>query len=101
MLVKLVEIFQEGSYADNGTVRPKYSLRETYINPNHIVCMREESTILSDLQDASILKDLDPRQEFTRIHIDRGQSGLDITVIGSLGSIEKKLAHKAKGVLKG
>jgi len=101
MLVKLVEIFQEGSYNNEGSIKPKYSLRETYINPNHVVCIREEPSMLFELEGTSILKELDLRQEFTRMHIDRGQSGLDITVVGSLKVIKEKLSCEVKRVLKG
>lgn len=99
MLVKLVEVYASGTYSDNGNIKPKYHLRETYVNPDHVVCMREESTLAPTF----INEDMDPRQGFTKIHINRGQAGLDITVVGSLPVIEEKLhkSLKAKKVLHG
>jgi hypothetical protein len=101
MLVKLMEIFKDGNtYLDHGSIKPKYSLRETYVNPNHVVCMREESNkTLCELKES--LAELDPGQEFTRVHINRGQSGLDITVVGSLSVVREKLIRGEKKVLKG
>ena len=87
MLVKLVEVYSSGTYSENGNIRPKYHLRETYINPDHVVCMREENSLAPTI----INEELDPRQGFTKLHINRGQAGFDITVVGSLNAIEEKL----------
>lgn len=96
MLVKLVEIFKDGTYNDSGLIKPRYSLRETYVNPNHVVCLREEGGLQHDLQNTDLAKNLDPRQDFTRIYINRGQAGLDITVVGTLKMIQEKLNKKSK-----
>ena len=45
-------------------------------------------------------EDLDKRQSFTRLHLDRGQLGMDIVVVGSPDQILEKLGLSAK-VLKG
>ena len=92
MLVKLVEVYTSGTYSDNGNIKPKYCLRETYANPDHVVCMREESTLAPTI----INEELDPRQGFTKLHINRGQAGIDITVVGSLNVIEEKLQKSLK-----
>mgnify|MGYP003678956458 FL=1 len=44
---------------------------------------------------------LDPRQEFSRIYLNRGQAGLDIIVVGKPSIIEKELKKNYKQVLKG
>jgi len=54
--------------------------------------MREESTLAPTI----INEELDPRQGFTKLHINRGQAGLDITVVGSLNVIEEKLQKSLK-----
>ena len=102
MLVKLVEIFKDGTYNDKGLIKPRYSLRETYVNPNHVVCLREESGLRHDLENTNLSEDLDQRQDFTKIFINRGQTGLDITVIGTLKTIQEKLNKRSnKEVLRG
>jgi hypothetical protein len=101
-LVKLVEIFKDGTYNDNGLIKPRYSLRETYVNPSHVVALREESALRFDLQSTELSEQLDSRQEFTRIYINRGQTGLDITVVGHLQTVQQKLnKYQTREVLKG
>lgn len=98
MLIKLVEICKELGNSGPSSSGSKLSLRETFINPDHIVCMREETLGKEQLSEA--LEEIDPRQEFTRIYLNRGQVGLDITVVGSLDSVKEKL-QKGKSLLKG
>ena len=101
MLIKLVEVFKNGSYNDgNGLIKPRYSLRETYVNPDHVVCMREESDLsIEESESAAIAIGASP--EFTKIHINRGQTGLDITVVGSLNTVQEKMVGDQKELLKG
>jgi len=40
-------------------------------------------------------------QEFTRVHMSRGQLGLDIIVVGSPSSIEGKLGRTQQELLRG
>ena len=44
---------------------------------------------------------LDPRHEFTKLHINSGNSSFDITVVGSPDVVEYKLAAKNNSLLKG
>ena len=102
MLIKLVEVFKNGSYNDgNGLIKPRYSLRETYVNPDQVVCMREESDLSIEESESAVINEIDPRQEFTKIHINRGQTGLDITVVGSLNTVQEKMVGEQKELLKG
>ena len=101
MLIKLVEVFKNGSYNEGGSIRPRYSLRETYVNPDHIVCMREESELSINESEPAVINEIDSRQEFTKIHINRGQTGLDITVVGSLSVVQEKMIGNEKELLKG
>ena len=90
-MVKLVEIYNNF----NG----QYHLREIYINPKHVVAMRSDekaATIKKDLPD-----DLDERQSFTKLYLNRGQVGIDITVVGDLQSITEKLGLPNRSLLKG
>tara|TARA_R100000315_G_C5116903_1_gene66811 strand:- start:134 stop:433 length:300 start_codon:yes stop_codon:yes gene_type:complete len=99
-MVKLVEVCQANRYTSSGNFK-EYSLREVYVNPEHVVCIREESRSAGVIKES--LKDLDPRTRFTKVHVAGGQHGLDILVIGEPTSIGEKLGivGKARTLLKG
>tara|TARA_B100000424_G_C22930388_1_gene494947 strand:- start:1654 stop:1968 length:315 start_codon:yes stop_codon:yes gene_type:complete len=104
MLVTLVEVVQlKSNYsqtAENKT-GPSYSLREVTVNPSHVVCLREDSTMSQRLAEGRLPKDMDDRQRFTKVYLDRGQSGLDLTVVGSLTQIKESLGINKKELLHG
>jgi len=103
MIIKLVEICQHTSYTKNWThpmEESVYSLRDVFINPEHVVCLREDSQARRWLSRGLLPKDIDKNQHFTRISMNRGQSGLDVIVIGSPDTIEEQL-RSSKQLLKG
>jgi hypothetical protein len=77
-----------------------YSLGEVYINPKHVVAMRQDDKMIRVLEEGS-LPELDERQSFTKLYIDRGHTGIDITVVGALQHIKEKLGINTKTLLKG
>jgi len=99
MLVKLVEVYKKGAYTSND--KDNYSLRETYINPDHVSYMTENPGIPASLCETSSLKGLDDRQEYTTLHVNTGQIGMKINVVGSLTSVQEKLRFNKREVLKG
>ena len=100
MLVKLIEVYADSySQSEKEWGTEAFSIRETYINPAHVVCLREDIHISGKIKGSELEAELDPRQEFTKLYIERGHSGLDITVVGSLSSIKQKLQDKE--ILKG
>ena len=98
-MVQLVEVFNEVSSAMRGT--SKYTLREIYINPKHVVAIRPDPRMASVLQEGLLPEDLDQRQGFTKIFLDRGQTGIDITVVGEAAIVGKRLGLYEKDLLKG
>ncbi len=98
MIVKLVEVFENKKFTQEAK---KYSVREVFVNPDHVVCLRSEPNYGKLLQEGVLPEGLDNRQEFTRVHMSRGQLGLDIIVVGSPSSIEDKLGRIQKQVLRG
>ena len=44
---------------------------------------------------------LDERQTFTKIYIDRGHTGIDMTVVGDVRQIKEKLGLNKRALLKG
>ena len=87
MIVKLVEVCQAMSVSSSGG----YTLREVFINPEHVVCLRSDDLTRQRLQENKLPPELDERQEFTRIQLNRGSNGLDLIVVGSPSIVEKKL----------
>jgi len=98
-MIKLVEVY-EISNASNSSQR-SYTLREVYVNPKHVVSLREEHSYQQKLMEGEMPEGLDLRQGFTRITLDRGQAGLDLIVVGSPGIVETKLENDKKELLHG
>ena len=92
MLVKLIEIYNKRTFASNtdGKVE-EYSLREVFVNPEHVVCLRENDSLKTRLSDTELGQDIHPAEGYTKIYINRGQSGLDLDVVGDLTEIKNKL----------
>jgi len=86
-MIKLIEVYMENKLGSNKT----YDMREVYINPNHVVCMYEDSSMSMKLQEGYLPKDLDKRQSFTRLQLNQGQSIRQMTVVGSIGITSEKL----------
>ncbi len=92
MLIRLAQI-QSEVYANKGTV---YSLSEIYINPKYVICLREDATLKEKLLRENLFPEgLDKRQDITRINVQRGNTGLDVAVVGSPELIASKLAKGA------
>ena len=94
MTVQLVEIFDrnEGN-TDRGQT---YSVRTIYINPTHVVCIRESYDMAGKLP-----QQLDTRQEFTTLSLNKGTYGQDVIVVGSVNEVHKKLHKHERQLLQG
>ena len=92
MLIKLIEIYNKKTFASNAEGKvEEYSLREVFVNPEHVVCLRENDSLKVRLSETELGKEIHPAEGYTKIYINRGQSGLDLDVVGNLTSIQKKL----------
>lgn len=95
MLVKLIEVYSKNSYATSSDGRvEEFSLREVLVNPEHVVCVRENESLKSRLSNTDLGREINPAEDFTKIYINRGQSGLDLDVVGDLSCIKNKLLGK-------
>ena len=106
MNIELVEVYQEKNiaYRNEATSKQEYSLRKVYVNPEHVVCMRRDDTMCQRLVEGQLPTDLNPQQEFTRLYINRGSTGLDVVVVGNPSLIQEKIesaSAKKKELLKG
>jgi hypothetical protein len=92
MLVKLIEVYNKRTYASTNTGKAEeFSLREVLVNPEHVVCIRENDSLKTRLSESTLGQEIHPAEGFTKIYINRGQSGLDLDVVGDLISIQNKL----------
>jgi len=92
MLVKLIEVYSKNTFASNADGKvEEYSLREVLVNPEHVVCLRENDSLKSRIKETTLGEEIHPAGGFTKIYINRGQSGLDLDVVGDLVSIHDKL----------
>ena len=96
MLVKLTEVCGTGAVTNNA----KYSLREVFINPEHVVMVREEHRLKQLNEQGLLCQGLDNDHRFSKIVIHTGNSGTEIIVIGAPEIIEKTL-HTNKQILRG
>ena len=94
--IKLTEIFSLGNASEK-----RYSLRKIYINPSHVVCLREEEVLKKMLSEGKLVPDLDHRQDFTRITVNNNSMQQDILVIGNIDEIYNKLNIEARNLLRG
>ena len=98
-MIKLIEVCE----IKNASSSPQkaYTLREIYVNPKHVVSLREAASFQQKLVEGKLPEGLDTRQGFTKITLDRGQFGLDVVVIGQPSIVESKLADAKRELLHG
>ena len=93
MLVKLIEVYSKNTFASNSNGKvEEYSLREVFVNPEYVVCMRENDNLKSRLGQTKLGKEIHRSEGFTKLYINRGQSGIDLDVVGDLSVVRSKLA---------
>ncbi len=90
MLVKLTEICQNNTLTSNRD----FTLREVFVNPEHVVMIREESRMQKLNEDGVLPTDLSKSHQFTKLTINRGQTGTEIIVVGSPEMVENTLNQK-------
>lgn len=97
MLVKLTEVCNNGAVTTN----KHYSLREVFVNPEHVVMIREEKRMRELNENGKVAAGLDKSHQFSKLTINRGQAGTEIVVVGSPQSIESVLMKNSKKLLRG
>tara|TARA_Y100000310_G_C20162734_1_gene569951 strand:- start:262 stop:567 length:306 start_codon:yes stop_codon:yes gene_type:complete len=97
MLISLTEVALMSS-KNISNEKQKYTFRKIMINPDQVVCIREDESLSRTYKSHRDLfpEDLDSRANFTKIHLNRGQSGIDLVVLGDLSQITEMIAQKKK-----
>ena len=96
MLVKLTEVCGTGAV----TAGRRYSLREVFVNPEHVVMVREEHQMKNLNEQGMLTEGLNKEHRFSKITIDKGTTGTEIVVIGDPMTVESAL-NTHSYVLKG
>jgi len=97
MLVKLTEVCSNGALSTG----QEYTLREVLVNPEHIVMIREDVRIRR-LNEQGLLHDgLDAGHRFSKLTINRGNTGTEIVVVGAPAVVETSLVANSKQLLRG
>jgi len=101
MLVKLTEICSNGAV----TVGHKYKLREIFVNPEHVILIREDIRV-RELNESGMLNligpdELNKSHRFSKLTINRGHAGSEISVVGSPDIIENTLKIDNRQLLRG
>ena len=84
-MVRLVEVIKELN---------SYSLREVFVSPSHVISLRDDNHMKQSLTEGKLPKGLDLQQGFTKLVLDKGTVGLEITVVGTPSLVESKLREK-------
>lgn len=103
MIVKLKEIYEvKGNSAHPGMTayRKKFQSRDVFVNPTHVVCIREDYNYKGTLSESDCSSDIDMSAGYTRIYMNRGQSGIDLVVEGTPSQVER-LLHSGRELLHG
>tara|TARA_Y100000296_G_scaffold70998_1_gene86109 strand:+ start:280 stop:531 length:252 start_codon:yes stop_codon:yes gene_type:complete len=83
-------------------MRQTYTLREVFVNPEHVVMVREESRMTQLNEQGLLPSELDKNHRFSKLIINRGHTGSEIVVVGAPEIIEATLnKNKVKQILKG
>ena len=102
MLVKLTEVYGDSSATTNYLSNKKtYSLREIYINPKHVVMIREANAMRKLNETGQISSELDKSHRFSQITINRGAGNTDFVVVGDPEHIGQTLNKNQKQLLRG
>jgi hypothetical protein len=97
MLIKFTEVCTTGAY----TTSQKYLLREIFVNPEHVVMVREEKRMKQLNEAGELTTGLEPGHSFSKLTISKGHTGTEIVVVGSPTIVETTLNKTTKELLKG
>tara|TARA_Y100000034_G_C6898979_1_gene415122 strand:- start:550 stop:858 length:309 start_codon:yes stop_codon:yes gene_type:complete len=91
MVIQLTEVYKLNKLTEDSNMRDEFSLRDIFVNPEHVVCLREDELYKNLLLENRLMGSLDMRQTFTKLYLNRGQSGIDLTVVGEPSAVQEKL----------
>ena len=100
MLVKLTEVC--GGNPTFIALRDQFTLKEVFVNPEHVVMVREEARMRQLNEQGLLPEGLDTNHRFSKLTINRDHTGTEIVVVGAPEIVEATLnLNKEKHLLKG
>jgi hypothetical protein len=93
VLVKLTEVRQRNTLTSS---KQEYSLQDVFVNPEHVVMIREDSRLGQLNENNSLLPGMDKNHKFTKLTINRGQTGTEIVVVGAPQIVEEMLQQNKR-----
>jgi hypothetical protein len=100
MIIKLKEVYKNSSSTASPMSKMKYYVRDIFVNPEHIIYIRQNPSMLKRLQEGLVVG-TPPVTEFCTISLSRGQSGTDIVVVGNIEELNERLLNDQAGMLHG
>ena len=97
MLVRLTEVCRNNTLT---TRQDDYTLREVFVNPEHVVMIREEARLKELNEQIPLTEGLRSEHRFTKLTINRGHTGTEIVVVGAPDTVEQHL-NSNKQLLRG
>ena len=97
MLVRLTEVCRNNALT---TKQNDYTLREVFINPEHVVMIREDARLQEINESIPLTEGLNTNHRFTKLTINRGHTGTEIIVVGAPDIVERPL-NTNKQLLRG
>lgn len=97
MLVKLTTIHEEivnfnaPHQVSNSRGHKKYVIEEIFVNPQHIVYLKEDLQYVELHVKGNLPEGFPKGQKFTRVGFNRGNMGEEVTAIGELAGLAKKI----------
>jgi len=91
MLVRLTEVCANNTLT---TKKNDYTLREVFVNPEHVVMIREEARLQQINEQKPLTEGLKTEHRFTKLTINRGHTGTEIVVVGAPDIVERSLNTK-------
>ena len=70
-------------------------------NIHYVISLREEHNYKRKLEEGRLPEDLDLRQQFTRLTLDKGHTGLEMIIVGAPQLVEQKLQGGQRDVILG
>ena len=88
MLVRLTEVCRNNALT---TQQNDYTLREVFVNPEHVIMIREEARLREINNQVPLTEGLKQDHQFTKLTINRGHTGTEIVVVGAPDIVERSL----------
>jgi len=89
-MIKLIEVYEKSAEYNAQLQRNKrsFGLRDVFINPSYVVCIRENESLKATSERSPLLPELSQDLDYTQVMLmSPGQATRNINVIGDLESI--------------